>query len=145
MFEHYTTLDEIVRSGGLEQIKGELNAYPLYTAMVRFFGFREIGIKVLNGRREEVARYASHNNERGEITEIVPYFTTPSIVVQADEKVFVDILHRADWVKEHWISAIREYAREFSLVSGQYDSVWSYLFRFWERFSLRSDRGSAHS
>src|SRR3989338_246525 len=131
MFTEYATLDQIVESGGLEQIKRELNSYPLYTAMVRFFGFREIGISVLNDRREEVARYASHNNERGDITEIVHYFSSPSIVVQANEKVFVEILHRADWVKEHWVRAIPRYALSFKVVSGHTAPCGIMLLVFW--------------
>ncbi len=138
MFKQYATLDEIVHSGGLEQIKQELNSYPLYTAMVRFFGFREIGIVVLNDRKQETSRYASHNNERGEITEIVTEFASPSIVVKAKEKVFVDILHNAEWVKEHWLLAIPKYARHFGLVSGAEGSIWNYVARFLRHFSSYS-------
>ena len=85
MFPQYTSLDQIVHAGGLPEITQELNLYPLYTKMVRLFGFTEIGIVAVDNAGKESGRYASFNNQRGEITDIVDHFTNPSIVVQAKE------------------------------------------------------------
>src|SRR3989338_4344930 len=106
MFTPYHTLDQIVQAGGLSEIKQELNSYPLETRMVRLCGFKEIGIIATDDRGKESGRYASLNNERGEITYIVTEFANPCVVVQAKEKYLMDILHRVDWVKAHPFQAI---------------------------------------
>ena len=130
MLETYTSLERIVADGHTDQIKQELNAYPLYTWMVRLFSFREIGIVALDEIGNKIAEYASRNNERGEISDIMPYFTAPSILVQAREKDLLEILHHADWVKEHPIRAIVQYAGKFSLQQGTYRSVGDYVLIF---------------
>lgn len=130
MFTPYTTLDQIVQAGGLEHIKSELNSYPLYTTMVRLFGFTEIGIVATNERGPECGRYASLNNEQGEITEIKTEFSNLSIVVQAKEKYFMEILHRVDWVKAHPFLAIAQYAPRFSLVQGSFKNIPAYVTHF---------------
>jgi len=123
MFNHYLSLDQIIRDDHTEQIKQELNSYPLYTFMVRRFGFKEIGIVALDDTRKEIGKYASHNNEQGEITEIVDHFVKPDIAVKAKERDLLEILHRAEWVKAHPLAAILQYCWRFSLVTGQYQRV----------------------
>ena len=130
MFNSYTSLEKIVADGHAEQIKQELNNYPLYTFMVRLFGFREIGIIALDEQSREIARYASQNNERGEITEIVNYFTKPDIAVKAKERDLLEILHQAEGVKEHPLAAILQYCWRFRLVAGQYQKVGEYVSDF---------------
>ena len=130
MFNSYTSLEKIVADGHAEQIKQELNNYPLYTFMVRLFGFREIGIIALDEQSREIARYASQNNERGEITEIVNYFTKPDIAVKAKERDLLEILHQAERVKEHPFQAIVQYCWCFSLVAGQYQRIGEYVSDF---------------
>ncbi len=134
MFNQYITLDQMVQEGGTEQIQQELNSYSLYTRMVRLFGFTEIGVVATDNHGKECWRYSSLNNERGEITKIVPYFTNPSIIVQAEEKYLVEILHRAEWVKTHPVVAIMEYWRAFSVVQGRYRGVHHYVVRFFSHF-----------
>ncbi len=130
MFTPYHTLDQIVQAGGLAEIKQELNSYPLYTKMVRLFGFTEIGIVAIDEQRKECGRYASVNNGQGEITDIASYFAAPSIVVQAKEHYLMEILHRADWVKAHPLLAITQYALHFSLVQGSYKNIPAYVAHF---------------
>lgn len=130
MFPQYRTLDQIVQAGGLPEIKQELNSYPLYTKMVRLFGFKEIGIVATDDQGNECGRYASLNNEPGEITDIVNNFAHPSIVVQAKEKYLVEILQRADWVKAHPFLAIAQYGARFSLVQGSYKNIPMYVAHF---------------
>ncbi len=130
MLETYHSLEKIVADGHTDQIKQELNAYPLYTWMVQLFGFREIGIVALDEIGNKIAEYASRNNELGEIIEIRPYFTAPSISVQAREKDLLEILHHADWVKEHPIRAIVQYAGKFSLQQGTYRTIRDYVLVF---------------
>lgn len=135
MFNTYTSLDQIVKDGHSEQIKQELNSYPLYTFMVRLFGFKEIGIIALDEQDQEIAKYASHNNEQGEIIEIVDYFVKPDIAVKAKEKTLLEILHKAERVKEHPFAAILQYCWRFSLVQGQYQRVDEYVSSFLARAS----------
>ena len=130
MFSQYTTLDQIVQAGGLEHIKSELNAYPLYTRMVHLFGFTEIGIVATDGQGKECGRYASLNNGQGDITEIRDHFTNPSVVVQAKEHYLVEILHRVDWVKAHPFLTITQYAPRFSLVQGSFKNIPAYVAHF---------------
>lgn len=130
MFPQYHTLDQIVQARGLAEIKQELNSYPLYTKMVRLFGFTEIGIVATDDRGEECRRYASLNNGRGEIIDITTQFVKPSIVVQAHEKYLMEIVHRADWVKAHPFLAIAQYAPRFSLVQGSYKNIPNYVAHF---------------
>ena len=133
MLEHYTSLEQIVVNKETQQIKAELNAYPLYTFMVRLFGFREIGIVALDEKGGEIGKYASENNVSGEITEIKTCFSSPDIIVKAKEKVLVDILHHAEEVKQHPVKAILKYGWEFGLVYGKYESIGSYLAAFFHR------------
>lgn len=135
MFDHYTSLDQIVKDGHGEQIKQELNGYPLYRFMVRLFGFKEIGIIALGEQGQETSRYASHNNERGEITEIVGYFEKPDIAVKVQEKTLLEILHNAERVKDHPFAAILQYCWCFSLVEGKYQRVGEYVSSFLARAS----------
>ena len=130
MFSQYHTLDQIVHAGGLPKIKQELNSYSLYTKMVRLFGFTEIGIVAVDKAGKESGRYASFNNQQGEITDIVDYFINPSVVVQAKEKTLLEILHRADWVKAHPFLAIAQYGARFNLVQGSYKNIPMYVAHF---------------
>ncbi len=133
MFNSYTSLDQIVNDGGTDQIKQELNSYPLYNFMVRLFSFREIGIVVLDDAGQEIGKYASRNNEQGEITEIVDYFTNPDIAVKARERDLLEILHQAEWVKEHPFPAILQYCWCFSLAEGKYQKMGDYLSLFFTK------------
>lgn len=130
MFTQYHTLDQIVQAGGLPEIKRELNSYPLYTKMVRLFGFTEIGIVATDDTGKESGRYASLNNERGEITDIVTQFANPCVIVKAKEKYLMEILQRVDWVKAHPFLAIAQYGRRFSLVQGSYKNIPTYVAHF---------------
>ena len=130
MFHEYVTLDRVVQAGGKGLIKQELNSYPLYTRMVRLFGFTEIGIVATDDNGNERGRYASLSNERGEITEIRDYFAAPSIIVQAKEHYLMEILHRAERVKAHPFRAIAQYAPRFGLVQGSFSNIPAYVMHF---------------
>jgi hypothetical protein len=134
MFNQYQTLDQIIPSGGLPEIKQELNSYPLYTKMVRLFGFTEIGIIATDNQGKECGRYASSNNKQGEIVDITSHFANPSLVVQAKEKYLMEILHRAEWVKAHPFRAVAQYALHFSLVQGSYKNIPAYVAHFLSTF-----------
>ncbi|MDO8655794.1 MAG: hypothetical protein Q7K45_01020, partial [Nanoarchaeota archaeon] len=137
--------ENIVQAGGLSEIKQELNSYPLYTRMVRLFGFKEIGIIATDDRGKESGRYASLNNERGEITDIVTEFANPCVIVQAKEKYLMEILQRVDWVKAHPFQAIAQYGLRFSLVQGSYKNIPAYVAHFFgniAKIELHNPRSS---
>ncbi len=143
MFEQYISLDQIVKDGHAEQIKQELNGYPLYTFMVRLFGFKEIGIIALNEQGRETSRYASHNNERGEIMEIVEHFEKPDIAVKAKERDLVAILHHAEKIKQHPIISILLYGPRFRLAQGKYARVEDYVDLFLTRAFTKREKPAA--
>lgn len=145
MFTPYHTLDQIVQAGGLSGIKQELNSYPLYTRMVRLFGFKEIGIIATDDRGKECGRYASLNNEQGEITDIVTEFANPCVVVQAKEKDLMEILCRVNWVKAHPFLAIAQYGLHFSLVQGSYKNIPAYVAHFLREVGKINITGSQSS
>ncbi|MBU0470299.1 MAG: hypothetical protein KKA62_03575 [Nanoarchaeota archaeon] len=118
MGKRYDSIDQFFKKDK-EWIAEELNGHPYYYGIVKFLGFKEIGIIVLDEEDLEIGRYASHNGNDGKIYEIEPYFVNPDLSVRVKETVLLDIIENREDVKAHPVRSFFRYQNHFSMRPSQ--------------------------
>ena len=114
-FKRYNFICDIMQGEGKKLLIRELNSTLLYVTAVKEMGYKEIGIFVTDDDDVEISRYASQNNDNGEVTDIVDHFETnsPGITVRVNERTLLEILQNVEYVKDHPYRAFWKYLSDF--------------------------------